>query len=86
MIEDCVLVKISSNLITSDLFNPNRDIFSINLQSPRLYINKVFTTKLLQLTDNIIDNITLEFNFVKLQSDITLPVLNFQVELNLDEQ
>ena len=85
-IDNCKAVKISSNLITTNLFNPDCEIFSINLQNPYVYLNKQFQCLRLPLNDNYLDYISFELNFILNENNhLILKPLEFTIELEFNE-
>ena len=79
-------VEIASNLISSNIFNPNREIFTINMQSAYVYLNKKFVCSALPLNDSFLDNISFELKFIPEHNpDSQLPELDFKIELEFHE-
>ena len=69
-----------------NLFNPNCEIFTINLQTPYVYLNKQFKCYRLLLNDNYLDYISFELDFIPNQTDnLILNSLDFKIELEFNE-
>lgn len=82
----CISTKLSTNLILGNLFNPNRELFTISLLSPYCYLNREFRCSHLQLSDSYLDFVTFELNFNTEKNQIlNLPSLEFKIELDLHE-
>ena len=73
-------------MIQANIFNPHRELFTINLQSPYFYLNREFQSSHLQLNDSFLDYITFECNFIldKIQT-LNLSSLEFKIELDFHE-
>ena len=85
-ITKCISCKLSTNLILTNLFNPNREVFVINLQNPHFFMNREFKTTHLQLNDTFLDFIIFELDFTKdPRQAINLPSLEFKIELDFHE-
>ena len=80
-------IKISSDIICSDIFNPKGEIFLINTQKASLYLNRLFTEHNLTLADNFIE--TINFKIVldrPLDSNADYVNLEFIIGLELFEE
>ena len=86
LLSKCISAKLSTNLIIANVFNPNRELFSFNLQTPYVYINREFKSSNLLLNDSFLDFITFELNITKDENhDFNFPSLEFKIELDLHE-
>ena len=73
-------------MISANIFNPNRELFVINLQSQHFFVNRIFETTDLQLNESYLDFISFELNFVKEgDQSLNLQRLDFKIELDLHE-
>ena len=85
-ISKCITAKLSSNLISANIFNPKREIFTINLQTAYFYMNREFKSSHLQLNDSFLDFINFNLDFTKDKNQtLTLPSLDFKIEIDLHE-
>lgn len=85
-ISKCISAKLSTNLISTNIFNPKREILVINLQTAYFYMNREFKTSCLQLTDSFLDFIAFDLNFHTDKNQVlNLPSLEFKIEIELHE-
>ena len=83
-LQETKLLKISSNLIASDIFNPSAEIFCINTSNAYNYVNLTFCEDKLNLNDCFIDSV-----IFKIESDTNinnqLSNLEFKIGIELIE-
>ena len=86
IITKCITTKLSTNLISANFLNPQRELFTINLQNAHFYMNREFQSSFLTLNDTFLDFISFELNFVHDKNQtLILPSLEFKIELDLHE-
>ena len=61
---NALAVNIFSNLIEANIFNPDGQLFSINLQSQSAYVNKRFEVNKLNTNKFYLENIIFDFKFL----------------------
>ena len=86
-LENSDIVSVSTNLISTDLFNPSGSIFLINTERAVAYLNKTFLVKRVTLNDVYIDGIHFDFEFrVTKNKTLILPdILDFQICIDFYE-
>lgn len=86
--ENTDLVSVSTNLVSTNLFNPNGNIFIINTERAVAYLNKSFIVKRVPLNDVYIDgiNFTLDFKITKNKTLVLPDILDFQICIDFYER
>ena len=86
-LENSDIVSVSTNLISTDLFNPSGYIFLINTERAVAYLNKTFLVKRVTLNDVYIDGIHFDFEFrVTKNKTLILPdILDLQICIDFYE-
>ena len=81
-------VSISSNLVPSDIFNPEGRIFSINTQHHIAYVNQRFIAKQIPLNDVYINTVYFTLNIEPANNKrINIPDnLDFQIGIEFHEK
>ena len=83
-LQETYFIKISTNLVISDIFNPTAEIFCINTQSPYNYVNVAFREDKLTLNDCYIDSVIFKIEPAT-KSEQPLPNLDFKIGIELLE-
>ena len=86
--ENSELVSVSTDLVSTNLFNPTGCIFLINTERAVAYLNKTFIVKRVPLNDVYIDgfNFYLDFQVTKNKSLILPSTLDFQICIDFYER
>ena len=80
-IQDTRIIKISSNLIAPNIFNPSAEIFCINTSNHYNYVNLTFCEDKLDLNDCFIDNVIFKIE-ADTNSNNPLPNLEFKIGID----
>ena len=83
-IQEVNLIKISSNLIASNIFNPSAEIFCINTSNHYNYVNLTFCDDKLILNDCFIDAVVFKIESEKIPNN-PLPNLEFKIGIEFIE-
>jgi len=78
------LIKISSNLIASNIFNPSAEIFCINTTNHYNYVNLTFCEDKLNLNDCFIDTVIFKIDSISISNN-PLPNLDFKIGIEFIE-
>ena len=83
-LQETYFIKISTNLVLSDIFNPTAEIFCINTQSQYNYVNVTFREDKLTLNDCYIDSVIFKIEPLT-NSEQPFPNLDFKIGIELLE-